>query len=245
MKALSRGLDILTLFAERSRCRFEDLAVATRIPRSSLYRFLCTLEDRGFLRQNPTTKEYFPGPLLHRISHQGNGADQLRLAVRAEMPTLVERIGESAYLYVRDGARRVCVEAVETQQAPIKHFITPGSSFPLYVGASGKAILAFLPETERAELLKETPHKKFGPRTPISQRKLEHDLERIREQGYAYSEEEVSAGAWALAVPLRDASGRCVASLGVAGPLFRFIHDRIGEYARILRSVTDRIHKTL
>lgn len=245
MKTFTRGLDLLTVFANRPRCRFDELTAATRIPRSSLYRFIATLEARGFLRQDSTTKEYLPGPLLYRLGHQGNGVDRLRQAAREQMTAVVERIGESAYLYVRDGDRRLCLEAVETTQAPIKHAITPGSSFPLYAGASGKAILAFLPEEERTHLLKGMTLKKVGPRTSPTRRALQGELMRIRKQGYAYSEEEVAAGAWALAVPVCDASENCIASLGVAGPLFRLHRDRIGEQARFLRTVGERIHKTL
>lgn len=245
LKTLSRGLDILAAFADQPRRRFEELAGASRIPRSSLYRFISLLEARGFLRQDRATKEYFPGPLLYRLGNQGNGADHLRQLARSEMPGLVERIGESAYLYLRDWTSRVCVEVVESPQAPIKHLIKPGSSFPLYAGASGKVILAFLPDAECGRLLKGLRLKRIGPRTPTDHRALQRELKRIRQEGYAFSEEEMSVGAWALAVPIRDSSGRCVASLGVAGPLFRLNRDRIGEHARLLRKVAGRIQKRL
>ena len=87
--------------------------------------------------------------------------------------------------------------------------------------------------------------KKLGPGTPTSRRALQRELEHVRRQGYAYSEEEVSPGAWALAVPLRDPSGHCLASLGVAGPLFRLNRDRIDEYARFLRGLAGRIQKVI
>ena len=244
MKALTKGLDLLAVFADRPRCRFEELATRTRIPRSSLYRFLAVLESRGFLRQDRATREFFTGPLVYRLGNHGNGLDHMRHAVLSEMPRVVERVGESAYLYVREGVNRVCVEVVETEVAPIKHFIKAGSSFPLYAGASGKAILAFLPEIERARILKEMTPKKLGPGAPTDRRSLQRELERVSRRGYAYSEEEVSPGAWALAVPLRDSSGHCIASLGVAGPLFRLNRDRIDEYARFLRGVVGRIQKT-
>jgi DNA-binding IclR family transcriptional regulator len=161
------------------------------------------------------------------------------------MPKVVERIGESAYLYAREGTHRVCLEVVETHRASIKHFLKAGSRFPLNAGASGKAILAFLSDADRLQVLKTVPLKKLGPKTLIDRREIVQELERIRAQGYAYSEEELSAEAWSLAVPLSSESGECVASLAVAGPLFRLNRDRLPEYVRFLRGLAGRIHKTL
>ncbi|MEK7386998.1 MAG: IclR family transcriptional regulator C-terminal domain-containing protein, partial [candidate division NC10 bacterium] len=134
--------------------------------------------------------------------------------------------GESVYLYARDGANRVCVEALESTLGPIRHAVKPGSVFPLHQGASGKVILAFLSDAERAPLLAGGVARRRG---------LPAEIIRIRQQGYAYSENELSPGAWGLAVPILDRAGDCVASLAVAGPLARLERSRVRQYVRLLR----------
>lgn len=228
MKSLGRGLDILGSFAERPRQQFADLLAATRMPRSSLYRFLALLEARGFLRRAPLTGEWGAGMLLYRLGNSAVWIQELRQAARSLMPSLAATTGESVYLYARDGANRVCVEAIESTRGPIRHAVKPGSVFPLHQGASGKVILAFLPDAERDPLL---------PGSVARRRGLPAEIIRIRQQGYAYSENELADGAWGIAVPILDRAGAgdCVASLAVAGPLARFERSRVRQYVRLLR----------
>lgn len=227
MKSLGRGLDILDSFAERPRQQFADLLAATRMPRSSLYRFLALLEARGFLRRDRVTGEYGVGTLLYRLGNSAVWIQELRQAARSLMPSLAAATGESVYLYARDGANRVCVEAIESTRGPIRHAVKPGSVYPLHQGASGKVILAFLSDAERAPLL---------PGGVARRRALPAEIIRIRQQGYAYSENELSPGAWGLAVPILDraSAGECVASLAIAGPLARLERSRVRQYVRLL-----------
>ena len=245
MKALSRGLDVLDAFAERPRRHFAELAAATGIPRSSLYRFLALLESRGFLRQDPLTGEYTPGAVLYRLGSSGAWLGELRQAARAVMRTLVDKIGESVYLYVREGTARVCVEALEGTRGTIRHAIKSGSVFPLHAGASGKVILAFLPDDERAVLLARLPLPRLGPGAITRRAELRAAIERIRRQGWAYGEEELASGAWAVAVPVFDKGRVCVASLVVAGPMIRLERERLPEYARQLRAAVDTMTRGL
>lgn len=244
MKSLGRGLDILGSFAEQPRQRFADLLAATRMPRSSLYRFLALLEARGFLRRDRSTGEYGAGTLLYRLGNSAVWIQELRQAARSLMPSLAAATGESVYLYARDGANRVCVEALESTRGPIRHAVKPGSLFPLHQGASGKVILAFLPDAEQAALLAAMP-----PGLPSGgaarRRALPAEIARIRQQGYAYSENELAAGAWGLAVPILDraGAGECVASLAVAGPLMRFERGRVRQYVRLLRAAADSLER--
>jgi DNA-binding IclR family transcriptional regulator len=167
--------------------------------------------------------------LLYRLGNSAVWIQELRQAARSLMPSLAATTGESVYLYARDGANRVCVEAIESTRGPIRHAVKPGSVFPLHQGASGKVILAFLPDAERTPLL---------PGGVARRRALPAEIIRIRQQGYAYSENELAAGAWGIAVPILDRAGAgdCVASLAVAGPLARFERSRVRQYVRLLRA---------
>lgn len=242
MKSLGRGLDILGSFAERPRQQFADLLTATRVPRSSLYRFLALLEARGFLRRDRLTGEYGAGILLYRLGNSAVWVQELRQHIRSLMPSLADATGESVYLYARDGANRVCVETIESARGPIRHVVKPGSVFPLHQGASGKVILAFLSEAERAELLA-VMTSRLAPGGAARRRTLPAEIIRIRQQGYAYSENELAAGAWGLAVPILDRAGDCVASLAIAGPLARFERSRVRQYVRLLRGAAGALER--
>ncbi|HBH02693.1 MAG: hypothetical protein A2W08_09760 [Candidatus Rokubacteria bacterium RBG_16_73_20] len=144
------------------------------------------------------------------------------------MPALARQIGES-----------------EAAKGPIKHAMEPGSVFPLHAGASGKAILAFLPDAERARLVRARLLRRFAPGTITEAQALEAELARIRRAGWAWSKEELAPGAWALAVPIHDAPGTCVGSLGVAGPVFRLRRERLRDWARLLEQASARLTKLI
>jgi len=144
MKSLRRGLDILTLFSERPRQDFAELRVATKLPRSSQYRFLRTLEEGGVVRQDPLSRAWAPGRLLYRLGSAGGGLRERRTLARVATRTLACQIGRSVYVHARDGTNRGRVEVFEA-------------------GASGKAIPAFLPTDERARLVGARLPRLIGP----------------------------------------------------------------------------------
>ncbi len=222
LKSLSRALEVLLAFSlERPLATVDELAHATGIPRSSLYKFLDNLERKGFVRHDPLARAYGPGVSLFRLGRVAAEGINLAGAASPLMRRLVDAAGESVYLSVRLGAERVCIDVAETPHGHIKYAVKPGATSPLHAGASGKVLLAFLPEGERAAVLRRLRLGPTAPRTITDRAELTRRLAEIRERGWDYSEEELAVGTWAFAAPVRDPDGDPVASLAIAGPLGR------------------------
>ena len=114
--------------------------------------------------------------------------------VALAMPTLErlrELTGETASLHCLLGNERICVAELVSPE-PIRMQSDVGRTYPIHAGAAGKAILAWHPDGSSASGCGSV---RSRPSTITDAAKLERELERIRQRGYAESESEVVAGA--------------------------------------------------
>jgi len=74
---------------------------------------------------------------------------------------------------------------------------------------------------------------------------LEQTLARIRQQGYAVVVDELDQGAHSIAAPIRDAQGRVVAAISIAGPSHRFTPERVQRYIQLVQQAAQEISHAL
>jgi DNA-binding IclR family transcriptional regulator len=157
------------------------------------------------------------------------------LDVRAAAGPILDRLRqatrETTTLYVLDGDERVCVERLEGPQN-IRAVVRLGERLPIYAGAGGKVLLAFLPRRTRQATLARLVLARFTDKTIRNRARLERQLGTIRRQGYATSVAERFAGASAVAAPVRGADGAVIAAVNISGPSDRFTGTRQAEYIR-------------
>ena len=145
------------------------------------------------------------------------------------LEALATAVGETVNLAVLRGTVAVNLEQVRGPAA-ITTVNWVGQPTPLHATASGKVLLAaFAPDDLAAFLAR--PLARLTPQTVAEAPALEHELARVREQGYAMTNEELEQGLNAVAAPVRDAGGRVVAAISVSGPVYRFDAARMAEVA--------------
>lgn len=220
IKSVAKCLDLLFLFsAESPRWSAAELAGALRLPLSTVYRYVVTLRQQGILEENQQDSSYRLSPRLLQLTEALTGELDLVRRARPLMEALARSTRETVQLMFRTGDFGTCVERAESSQALL---VRPerGKSVPLHAGASMKAMLAFLRAAEQKAIL-DRPLARVAEGTITNPRELRRELEAIRTAGYAVSYQEVYPGVRAVAVPIRNASGAVVGSLGVAGPAAR------------------------
>lgn len=122
--------------------------------------------------------------------------------------------GATVHLAVRDGRRALYVDRLSGHTSvPVVSAI--GSRLPLHATGVGKVLLAHAPEGVRAEVLDDLP--RMTPHTVSQPGRLRRQLEKVREDDFATTVEEMSLGACSAAVPIRS-GGDVVAALGVVVP---------------------------
>jgi len=242
-----RTLQVLHAFAAPPhRMGLADVIERLGLERNQAYRSLKTLEAAGFLVQTDDAR-FEPGPAavtLATTSVRFQSASVIDVA-GPHLDALSAATRETVHLFVRSGDRAVCVDRRESPQS-VRLVSILGRSLPLHAGAVPKAILAWLPDNERAAIiarLADLPA--YTARTIRDAAALERELGRIRERGYSLSDEDFDASARGVGVPIFGTDGQVVGGVSVGGPSFRVDDATVQRFADLVRSASADISRDL
>jgi IclR family pca regulon transcriptional regulator len=218
-QSLGRGLAILVCFSsEHPLLGIAELADMLGISRSTTHRYVTTLVALGYLKQGAQRKY----SLTLHVTDLGLSA-MTATSLCEHARTYVEELSlRSAYtvgVATLDGPEIVCVErtrGTRRGQHLIDLGLVVGSRLPVHRTATGKLLMAYLPERERSELIAELRLSRRGTPAIASKHALRAELESIPLQAVASSREELAPGLLAIAAPVRGESGEVVAAAGMA-----------------------------
>jgi IclR family acetate operon transcriptional repressor len=229
IRAVERALDVLLCFSQDTpELSMTQIAAMIKINKSTVHRLLGTLEKKRFVQRDAVTGIYEPGIRLLQMAYLTLQQNNLRRLALPIMRRLCEKHHENVNLAVLDDIDVVYVDVVESP-LHVKLAASAGQRLPAFCTASGKAILAFLPEDKVKEILKKGV-KSYTQNTIISQEKYFESMRKSREQGFALSEQEFEDGIDAVAAPILDQHGLPIGSLSIAGPAFRLTRERMMEF---------------
>ena len=221
MRANDRLLAILCVLGERGQpISLTELADLVGLPKSTSLRFLRSLEPDGWIVRNPEG-HYSLGPAVVALASQYVSSDPVLAAAPSLMRELRNRLGETISLSRVMGLGRTCLQEFPSLE-PLRLVLGVGNVGPLHAGASGLLLLAHLATDVRQEVYA-AGLRRFTPITPTRPAELEKECAAIRDQGWAITYGQRTAGGVAVAVPVADhnAPGG-VSALGVFGPQARF-----------------------
>jgi DNA-binding IclR family transcriptional regulator len=214
-----------------------ELTRRVGLPKPSVYRIVRSLVELGYAAQDPATSRYSLTGRLSALGRSGQALDLRRRALPI-MERLHREFDETVNLAVLEGADVVYVHVLETTR-PLRLMTSPDARDPFHTTSLGRAIVAWLPEAERAELLRRA---EIRPRTAKSVRsrpELEGRLRKARRRGWAEDREENEPGVVCFGAPLLE-RGRPVAAVSVTLPLVRLTPAREREIVASLRRATRR-----
>jgi DNA-binding IclR family transcriptional regulator len=141
--------------------------------------------------------------------------------IKPVLQQLRDSTGETASLYIRDGAYRTIVAVAETRHVVMRPFMV-GMVMPIHAGAPGKIFLAYDPEAWiDLDAAKSARLERFTDSTPEDIDRLKEQAEQARVQGYyaAFGERHDDVGS--ISAPVFDHAGRLAAALGLGFPTQR------------------------
>jgi DNA-binding IclR family transcriptional regulator len=229
--AQHRALSILEILQDGEPRPLSRLAARTGLPKSTVLRFLRSLEQRGWVQRNGD--QYALGAAVVAVAHRYLTGASPAVAAAPAMQALRDRIGETVSLSAISGAVRVCIQEFPSSHE-LRHVHNIGSVGPLHAGASGRVLLAHLSEEERARLLTgRLP--RFTPRTITDQARVARECALVRRRGYAMSRGEKTPGSVAIAVPLQTPGSNTTYALAIFAPEVRFRAQDRAIWVRALR----------
>jgi len=243
--AITRAFDILEAIAERERgMTTSEVSRRLGIPKSSASYILHTLEQRGYLKRQATTRRYQLSLKILNITRHLLADLDIRELARPTLRELVEQSGLTAHLAVLDQGEAVYIEKIE---APgfVRMNTWIGRRLPVHSTSVGKALVAYLDEATVKALIKERGLRKQTPKTIASCAEFMHELARVREHGFAIDDEENSLGVRCVAAPVFDAAGCVVASIGVTGTTTQNDLRRLPRTATLVKEAARKLSQQL
>lgn len=212
--ALDKGLDILEYLAAQS-VPLSQTEIAVGIDRTpnEIYRMLMSLEQRGYILRDEVSGKYRLSLKLFYLSHRHSPIDELRKAAQFPLEELANSVRQSCHLSILY-MNQVMVVFHAKSPGPIALSIEEGNLFPLPLTASGKVILAYMPDDERKTVLKgNTIFKRYSK---IEQEDFVVSLGDIQETGSYLKNSDLAAGVTDISVPIGIQNNGIIAVLTIS-----------------------------
>mgnify|MGYP001824300137 FL=1 len=198
-----------------------EIAHAVGLNVSTCHHLVNTFVSRGFVGRNPYNRSYFLG---HRIMELSNArVQQFNLVERAapELRRLNDATRETVHLAVMQGVELVTLTKIDSPHAVRVDTDTIGKANAMHATATGKAVLAWLPEHEMERVIEINGLRSFTPRTCTSFDDLKEQLRHVRRRGFATDDEEFQPGVYCIGSAVRNSAGGVIASISCSMPKSR------------------------
>lgn len=232
--SLEKGLRILEAIVAHGGLTVTEAANSLSINRASAHRFITTLRDMGYVRKNRHNIYEATFKLLELGTTQANKFE-IRQIAKPVMRDLAAEFDETVNLGVLDDGQVFYLDKVESRGI-LRMDSGIGTASSPYLTALGKAMIAFLPEEERlAYVEKAAGH--------VDQVRFGAELAKIKKNGYAVDNEELSVGLYCIGAPVLDFNGYPAYAISVSGPVRQMKAGR--EIPGRLLSATHSLSKQL
>lgn len=210
-------LVILELLATRGEVRVRELARELNMAPSTALRFLRTLEQNRFAALDEESRAYRPGMRFLQLGVQVQGRFNFTQIARPVLERLYDRVHETVNLGIlSDNLRDVIhIDKIVTDRV-VRIDTALGRTAPSHCTALGKAMLAFRPEAEVAEVLQRTELVPYTKNTIVDAQEIMEELSRVRERGYSEDREEYSEYLECVAAPVFDETGTAFAGISTS-----------------------------
>lgn len=219
VQALARGVRVMEAFAAANApLSLAEIARRAGVDRSAAQRIAHTLRKAGWLMPGEGGRGLRPGPAFLMRTYDALRLDPL---LQRASPVLIElrrAVRERVDLSLFDGQRMIY--ALRMQSKRETFFATlVGHSVPTAQTSGGWAVLAAMPEDEASALVDAAPLDTITPFTLRDRAAIQAEIAQARARGHALALQQIQIGEIALGVALRDAAGRPLGAVHVAGSL--------------------------
>lgn len=212
--------------------------------RSTVYRILSALRPLGYIRDGIEPGTVRLGFRVVELGEKVMGQIDIRRVVRPHLRELATITEETCHLGVLDGLEVVKADMAESEHS-IRVFSVPGMRLPVHSTSMGKALLAAMPEDERAALLDQMELTAITPDTITDRGRLEENLAEITERGFSMDLGENESGGRCVGAAILDREGHPVAALSASGPESRMDDERMLRQGRQVKAMADLIGREL
>ena len=230
--SLERGLTILEILAKsRAGLSLSQVTRQLALPKSSVHCLLRTFENAGYVYKDAACGKYRVSLSICDLARHALQGISLRDQARQHLRQLSERTGLTVHMAVLEQGACVLIEKV-TPPGVSRTATWIGKQLALHCTAVGKALLAYLPESDAEQLISDQGLIRYNDNTICSIRQLKQELQLIRLRGYALDDEEEEIGVRCLGAPIFNANRDAIAALSIVGDAGQISEDNLSQLCR-------------
>ncbi|MDG1429962.1 MAG: IclR family transcriptional regulator, partial [Paracoccaceae bacterium] len=221
IQSVIRALDIIeAITAEREGLVLSELADRVGLNSSTCHHLISTLVSRGYLLNLGRSRGYVLGPKIHELVNLADREFDPSELLRDDLRTFGEQIGQGVQLAVLAETSlltKLRFPAPDRESAALE----PDELIKmhaLHATATGKAILAWLPEIELVRIISANGLTRYTAKTITTLSGLVDDLRLVRRRGFSVDDEELKDGVVCIGAVLRDPGGAIVGSISTTAP---------------------------
>ena len=240
---VNKALTVLDLFRKHKSLGVTEISKYLSITKSNAFRIVITLEYWGYLEKTADQK-YCLGIALAFLGNLVLERQEIIPISRPFLEELRNIHNETTHLAILTSDKEVTFLVKEKAEHSIQMDSTIGLKMPLYMTANGKVLLAFSDEAfidnyiDNVSLIRKTEN------TIVSKTELRENLREIRECGFGIDNEESELGLVCYAAPIRNMTGKVIASISMSGLAFRMTDNKDAR-VKAVKSTARQISKIL
>jgi IclR family transcriptional regulator, pca regulon regulatory protein len=214
VQSLDRGLAVIRAFGpDRERLSLSEVARATGLTRAATRRFLLTLVQLGYVRNDG--REFSLRPRVLELGYAYLSGLALPEIAAPHLEELVAKVRESSSISVLDGDHIVYVARVPTKRI-MTVAISVGTRFPAYATSMGRVLLAAMSRDDFEQYLARANLDALTGRTVTDPETLRDVIRDVARQGYAVVDQELEEGLRAIAAPIHGKGGAVTAAINLS-----------------------------
>lgn len=239
INSVIKAFQVLELF-DRKHTSFgiTEIRAELGFPLSTTHRIVSTLQECGYLRQDPATSKYQLGIKSYILGTSVEVIQEMKHISKKYLKELSEHFNESVHLAVLDNYKILCIEKINSSRTLTS---TPqeGETNHAYVTSVGKCILAHQPEEVVDDYLSQIELRKLTDKTITTKEAFKEELRKIRECGYAIDDEESEIGLTCFGAPVFNSEKKCIAAISVSVPTVRV--DSMEKYYTAVQNIARKL----
>jgi len=220
-----------------------EIVARTGLTKPTAHRIATMLADMGFIERDTLKRGYIEGPRLIKLSLDILTAAAPRNMRHAILRSVSDEIGESCNFGVLSGAEVIYIDRVEAKW-PLGLRFEEGSQVPAHCTATGKLLLALLPERECRQTLASMPLAQYTRRTIVDPDKLRGAIAECARTQTGVDDQEFIDGVVCIAVPVIADNGQVAGGIAVSAPEARVNMEQLHEFLPTMRRAAVQLGKT-
>jgi IclR family KDG regulon transcriptional repressor len=221
--AVERVFAILEILADEREIALGDLAKRLFMSKSTIFRFLQTMKDLGYVNQNVSTQKYSLNTKLYGIASNALGTSDITKIANRYVHNLSKELRETVHIALLDEeSKQIIYIYKENFNYSLTMMSQVGKKAPLHCTGLGKILLSYCDEQTVSQILDGYEYELFTSHTIKNEKMMRAELERIKDRGYAEDINEHEENVHCIAAPIFDQFNNAVAAISVSWSEFRF-----------------------